>query len=314
MAAPRDARLSARRRHLAALLASVALVATAADDGLPPPTSPLKVDALASLVGWLEAAPAVTRLQFAAVALDELAASYADELASAARDPRSDHDVAATRRWRAAARTAIDQAHADAGALTSAPDIALFVDPGPTLRFVVQGRTVIVDAPRLSGPRTLYERIAGRFCAIAHCPDLFAPTPGAATATRSWANWSFGGAGTAQVETSSGLDFRFSDLEHMGTRKQAASALVQDLETLAQQLAWYRDHGTRIEWPALHIATLADGDAVLVVNSTGEYLRITPTAQRLPRGPLVSWLSASLDGRRFRYVFEHAETLFDVTP
>ncbi|MGE0486261.1 MAG: hypothetical protein AB7Q81_19080 [Gammaproteobacteria bacterium] len=307
---------AARRLGLAALLVAVIAAAaepepTPATTGLPPPTTPLTLDPLAGLITHLATAPATERLQFAAVALDELARRYDAELDAAARDPRSALDPAGTARWRAAAAQSIAEARALADSLTTAPDVQIFVDPGPTLRFVLHGRTVMVDAPRLSGPRTLNEHIAERYCRMTRCPDLFAPED-AAGGERPWSNWSFGGGEVARLDTSSGLDFRFADLERMGERKRAALDLVEALERSARQLAWYRQRGVLVEWPALHLATSPDsGAGVLVVNSAGEYLPFASRPWALPRGPLASWYRARLDGRRFRFVFDDAAALFD---
>jgi hypothetical protein len=326
MATPRDARLSRRPRFaarraahpfgLAALLlavvaAAAAPVATSVTAPLPPPTTPLALDPLAGLIAHLATAPATERLQFAAVALDELARRYEAELDAAAHDPRSALDAAGTARWRAAAAQSIAEARALAGSLATARDVQIFVDPGPTLRFVLHGRTVMVDAPRLSGPRTLNDHIAERYCAMTRCPDLFAPRDDEG-GERPWSSWSFGGREVARLDTSSGLDFRFADLERMGERKRAALELVEALERSARQLAWYRQRGVLVEWPALHLTSLPDsGAGVLVVNSAGEYLPFASRPWALPHGPLATWYRARLDGRRFRYVFDDAAAIFD---
>ncbi|MCP5200185.1 MAG: hypothetical protein H6977_09225 [Gammaproteobacteria bacterium] len=313
----RRRRSRARRAALGlGLAAALGAAAVGADDvpapPLPPPTTPLALDPLAALTRHLAAAPPTARLQFAAIALDELARRYADELEAAAHDPRDARDPAGAQRWRAAARHSIAEAHALAASLTTARDVAIFVDPGPTLRFVFHGRTVMVDAPRLSGPRTLNEHIAERYCRMAHCPEVFAPGDDLPAGDQPWSSWSFGGNQPARLETSSGLDFRFSDLEHMGERKRAALELVAALEHSARLLGWYRQRGVFVEWPALHIAALpGSGSSVLVVNTAGEYLPFAARSWALPRSPIAAWYRARLDGRRFRYVFENAETIFD---
>lgn len=297
---------------------SVAGFAPAATEGaqLPAPRRPLSATTpgtLERLVAHLEDAHAVERLRFAAFALDELARAYTDELAEAVADPRRGADPGALARWRAAARDNIDSLRASAARLAVAPDIRVFVDPGATLRFVVAGRTVLVDAPRVSGPDELNARIMRRYCERATCPERFAPLP--RSAPRVWTSWSFGAGVPALLETSSGLDFRFADMQDMGARKRHGRELVEALEASAHGLAGHVARGLQVDWSLLYLAAAPAGrGSALVVNAAGDWLAVPLAWRALPREPLARWYRARVDGRIYRHVFADGERLLRPAP
>lgn len=303
-------------RLLVTALLSVAALAVAADTQLPAPRRPLSAatpGTLERLVAHLDDAHAVERLRFAALALDELARAYADELASAATDPRAGTDPGTLARWRAAARDSIDGLHATAASLAVAPDVRVFVDPGATLRFVVAGRTVLVDAPRVSGPDELNARIVRRYCERAPCPETLAPSP--RSNPRVWTSWSFGADVPALLETSSGLDFRFADMQDMGARRRHGRELVVALETSAHELRGHLARGLQVDWPLLHLAAAPTGDgSALVVNAAGDWLAVALAWRPLPREPLARWYRARVDGRTYRHVFADGERLLRPAP
>ncbi|MEQ8492776.1 MAG: hypothetical protein RLW42_01015, partial [Gammaproteobacteria bacterium] len=309
-AQPRPARCLA-----AALLVLLSMQTPAAEpEALPPPRAPVASRALDHLVHYLAGSHPVERLRFAAVALDELARAYTDELDAAARDPRPAEDAANLARWRAAARATIAQLRATAAELASAPDVRVFVDPGATLRFVLDGRTVLVDTPRVSGPDTLNERIARRYCERAECPQRLLPAT-ATDAPRVWTSWSFGGGEPALLETSIGLDFRFADMRDMGTRKRRGRELVSALERSARLLAWHLERGLVVEWSLLHLAPAPAGDgSALVVNATGDWLAVPLAWRAVPQEPLARWYRARVAGRTYRYVFNNGESLLQPAP
>lgn len=278
---------------------------------LPAPRTALNVEPVAALVRHLRDAHPVERLRFAALALDELARRYAEALAVEARDPRPAKDPASRARWRGAARESIAAAHAEAARLALTANVDLFLDPGAVLRFIVAGRTVIVDDPDLGGDASLNGRVAERYCALADCPDVFGPAHATGEGQpRVWTSWSFGAREAAVLETSAGLDFRFRDRTHLTARKRGSLAFIRALERSAGELAWYRDRGVPVEWPSLHVTRGPGGGAVLVVNSAGDYLAFDAEPVALPREPLARWYRARLAGRSFRWVFEGSERFF----
>ncbi|MEQ8660500.1 MAG: hypothetical protein RLW62_06755 [Gammaproteobacteria bacterium] len=306
-----------RGRHAHACLLALALLAppsVAADPALPAPRAALTPDTLGTLVAHLATAHPVERLRFAAIALDELAAAYGAELDAAAADRRRNDDAANLARWRAGARASIARLHATAAELAHAPDVRLFIDPGDTLRFVLTGRTVLIDAPRVSGPDALNARIARRYCERAACPENIMSAADLA-APRVWTSWSFGANVPALLETSSGLDFRFADLQDMGARKRHGRELVSALERSARLLAWHRERGLVVDWPLLHLAPAPDGDgSALVVNAAGDWLPVPLAWRALPREPLARWYQARVAGRRYRHVFGDGERLLRPAP
>ncbi len=280
---------------------------------LPPPGAALRVASLAVLVDHLAGADPVERLRFAAIALDEHARAYEAELRAEAQDARPRSDPQSIRRWRAAAAASIAELREVGAALALSADVTIFVDPGATLRFILARRTVIVDAPRIADARELNERIVARYCRAAHCPDLIAPgRPGRDPSPEPVrATWSFAAGRPAVVETSTGLDFHFSDPSALATRRAEVTRLAGALQAAARELAWYRDRGAPIEWSVLHLTRRAeDGAAVLVVNRAGDYLVLDLPPLTLPREPLANWFRARLAGRTYHHVFASAEQVF----
>lgn len=303
-------RVSALVLLVATLGAAHAAVPSA--PGLPAPRHALTVEPVAALVARLREAHAIERLRFAALALDELAQSYSEALADSHDDTRPAPDPHALERWRSAARESVRRAREQAGALALAADAQMFIDPGMVLRFIIDGRTIIVDDPDLGESTGLNTRVVRRYCAVAPCPGVFGPLDDAPSdSTRVWTSWSFGAREAAVLETSIGLDFRFADRERLAERKRGSVAFVEALARSAAELAWFRDRGIPVEWDVLHLAAGPDGAAVLVVNAAGDYLALTVRPPALPREPLARWYRATLAGRRFRWVFEGAERLFD---
>ena len=290
------------------VLALTQLRATAGANALPPPNAPVTLDPLTLVAGWINDQPALERIRFVTIALDELARSYESELVTAARDRRKPRDPASLARWRAAARTAIDDARALAATLLPQDEARIYVDPGSSLRFVVHGRTVMVDTPRVGERANLGSRIVARYCGVVQCPELLAPR---SAQPRFRAGWSFSARQAAFVETSVGLGFRFDDLDDLRTRKQACETFVAALLASAEQVGWLRDRGALVEWDAFHLALLPDsGASVLVLNHYGDYVELSPRPYEVPRAPLTAWFRARLEGRRYEFVFDRADKIF----
>lgn len=299
------------RITLLLLLAAGWPVPASAVAQLPRPLAPLTLDPLTLLADWLRDVPPYERVRFATVALDEMANSYEEELRLAAGDRRVVRDPGAVRRWRAAARATIERSRALSATLLPHDNVRLFLGPGESLRFVLHGRSIMVDAPRLSGPRTLGERIVARYCARVVCPDIFEPARQAGPREHLWSGWSFSGRQPVFVETAIGLGFRFGDRSALASRKQVCDALVAALVDGAARLAWFRSRGAVLEWDAFHLAERpGGGGSVLVLNRYGDYLELAPEYYRVPREPLVAWFRARLSGGRYEYVFDAAGDIF----
>lgn len=298
-------------RPVIAVLA-LALMLPAGADELPRPRLPVRVSALMALTDFLHAGQPPDRIHFAGIALEELARSYDTEVFTADPEDKRNDDQQAESRWRSAAwdyAQSILELRAQLGRID---DVQVIVDPGQVLRLVIGERQVILDPPRLDGEDDLEARIAGRFCRIAACPPPeTVPDGGEDRRRRLWANWSFGRGQPPVLETSTGLHFRFADGEVSPARREAARELVGALDRLAVRLAWFRQRGLPVDWPALHLAALpGSGRAALVVNRAGDYLALEAPWRALPAPALQDWFRHRLAGRPARHIFDNAGEIF----
>lgn len=274
---------------------------------LPAPRTPLGADALRAIIAHLARSHPTERLQFAAIAFDQLAETYRAETVAGAR--ANDGDPATASRWQRAAWAEIARLERLAAQLPAIADAVILLEAGLVLRIVVGTESVLLDAPRVSDPHTLPAHVIERYCATAACP---ATTPPRQHRPRVWTGWSFGNRAPPVLDTSSGLRFQFSDTSHLRERQEAALELVAAFEQAAADLAWYGARGLTIDWQAFHLAALPDSDsAVLVVDDDGRYLPLELEWRDFPQDPLKRWFHAKLTGGTVQVVIDAAETVLE---
>jgi len=298
-----------RRVHLwsIGLLVNALLSAGAGAQALPAPRTPLGADALRAIIAHLARSHPTERLQFAAIAFEQLAETYRVETGSGAT--ARDGDPANAGRWQRAAWAEITRLEQLAGQLPATADAVILLEAGLVMRIVVGTESVLLDAPRVSDPHTLPARVIERYCAIATCP---ATTPPRHHRPRAWAGWSFGNREPPVLDTSSGLRFRFSDTAELRARQEAALELVTAFEQAADDLGWYVARGLIIDWTAFHLAPLPDSDrAVLVLDRAGTYLPLALGWRDIPQDALRRWFRAKLSGGNLEVVIDSAETILE---
>jgi hypothetical protein len=99
---------------------------------------------------------------------------------------------------------------------------------------------------------------------------------------------------------------RFADTRSLATLRELCSQLMQELETMAHELAWQRRHGVEVSWADLRIAATPGRPEHLVrMNGVGDSILVTVPILASSPGLLADvspWLRARLEG-------EHAPVL-----
>lgn len=277
---------------------------------LPAPRSPIGATAVEVMVEHLRGTHAIERLQFAAVALDELIQAYRAELGANALTRGGDPGSVA--RWRRAVSDEIAHLERLANRLLTTADVIILREPGPILRLVIGLESVLIDAPRVSEPLTLATRLIERYCASRTCPASTLRRQGS---VRTWASWSFSDHASPLLDTSSGLAFRFADTARLRSRLDAAIQMIDALERAAAALQWHRTQGVVVDWDSFHLARLpANGTTVIVVNAAGDYLPLDLSWREFPQAALMRWFRARLEGGERRQLIEDAEAVLEPAP
>lgn len=291
------------------LCAALMLHASVAAE-MPAPRSPVGVTAVDVMVEHLRSTHAVERLQFAAVALDELVQAYRAELGTKALARGGDPGSVA--RWRGAVNDEIAYLERLANRLLTTADVIILKEPGPVLRLVIGVESVLIDAPRVSEPLALAARLIERYCARRTCPENTFRRQGS---VQTWASWSFSDHAPPLLDTSSGLAFRFADTARLRARQDAAIEMIDALERAAAALQWHRAQGVTVDWDSFHLARLpANGTTVIVVNGAGEYLPLDLSWREFPQAALIRWFRARLEGGERRQLIEDAEAVLELAP
>lgn len=284
------------------------------------PAGPLNVLATA-----LERAPADVRADLAGIALDELAAAYAQEALQARGDQRHDAAERELQRWADAVdRLAVHLATL-AESVTSLTAVSIGVGPEHSLYLVIDGEPVVVNGPRTDRQAALEQRILERFCGLHPCAQLFAGTSPIAslpshTPTPANPHWRFSDAAGPVCSSGDGLDFAFRDSDNLLHKRSVCTHAIDELHTLAGAIMQHIASGARIEWNALAIrSAAATGAHEVQVDSDGSTLRLPLRLPLLAAAPrLLSearpWLAARSDGRQHRVVIENAEQLLALDP
>lgn len=262
-------------------------------------------------------APSELRADFAMAAITEMVAGYNEEALRARREARGRAGSRDLGRWSlavdayAAKLTMIaDGVHADTPiGITIGADNIIILD--------IDGRPVLLSSPRVREQSAFEERVLERFCYQHPCEELIAgyQPPQVAEATRDpEIVWTFSQQAGPTCSTSDGLEFQFLTMENIGPKRVACTRVVQELNNLAETLAWHIANGERIDWNrlAVHASPDASEDQVELA-AGGNTLRLPlPALAATPRlFELVRpWLAAKASGQpHYRLVILNADEL-----
>ncbi|MCO6411724.1 MAG: hypothetical protein J5I92_03180 [Thiogranum sp.] len=303
----------------AALSPGIAPVGAAAPQApaVDPGVLPWQLNAVAT---QLQGAAAELRADLAGIALDELATAYAQEALKARGDQQHHTADRELQRWADAVDRLATHLATLAESVTSLTAVHIDVSPEHSLYLVIDGEPVVVSGPRTDRQAALEQRILERFCNLHSCAQLFAgnariaslPTRAPAPANP---HWRFSDAAGPVCSSGDGLDFAFRDSNNLLHKRSVCKRVIDELNTLAEAIAYHSAGGARIDWDALAIrGASAEGAHEVQISRDGSTLRMPLHLPLLTAAPRLleearPWLTARIDGRQQRVVIENAEQL-----
>lgn len=305
------------------LLACLATLSTASASDTASP--------LARLAQSLTDAPAPLRADLAQAALLELSDAYSREAAAARADQARQTQGRDLRRWAAAIDNLAREYATLADTVTPFTPVTLRTGPDRVLYLNVAGKPIAVSGPRPREQAALERRILARYCQLNLCdPDSFAaivdptaPSFISGTATQSSASmrivphqphaatyWSFSPAGPV-CATDDGLEFQFTSADDLGQKRAACTAVVAELNRLADMLKHQLSLGTHIDWASIEVRSVPGNDLqqVTLNHAGGELFLRLDTLASVPELVALTrpWLAARARGDRYHLVVPHAD-------
>ncbi|NND66396.1 MAG: hypothetical protein HKN19_02305 [Halioglobus sp.] len=224
-------------------------------------------------VNYLHAAPAALRAEFAALALERLHHVYSAE-AELARDEFArngeDSDLL---RWSAAVEQFAAKLPLSVEEIRAGNEVALRIAAQEGVVVQVAGRVLLLVHPR-PGQQAAFERdVLNLFCARQPCdqftPGTVASEPIPVSRGDIRPQWRFSGDGARC--SFSGVTVKFGSNARMAQRRSLCVQLMNELFTLADEIAWQHRHAVEIEWDRLHIeASPRRPDHSVTLNRVGD--------------------------------------------
>lgn len=224
---------------------------------------------------YLQDAPRELRNGFAAIALSNLANAYFAE-ARLAREQAREHPHLMS--WSVRVDRYASQMPLLLEDIELGFPVRLSLGAEKSLAITVADRTVILSHPRLYEQGVFEQEILAAFCARHQCqqfsPDSRgeAPIPLSSSAIRP--QWSF--TDHESTCTYQGIAVRFKNTRNMANARLICGQFMQEVITLADELAWQRRHAVPIEWAQLLIQpTPHRPEHMLQVNGLGDTIMVT---------------------------------------
>ncbi|MCA8966521.1 MAG: hypothetical protein KDC48_16695 [Planctomycetes bacterium] len=279
--------------------------------------SPVPGLPLPELAREVAAAGAAERLDFALIAIDEMAAAFRREVEHIDSEAPAAGDAAARARWSSGTAAYAETLASLGDRALAAGDVAIHVDTVGDVLLFVDGTGLVVAGPRVAEPGLLAGAIAARFCRLHDCgrllpaPEDDEPATVAVTAAPPPAvEWSFSARGGATCRTEDGFDFLFRDLADLHDKRIACALVVAEFRAIAGRLRQLREQGVLVDLQWLSIDALAGGDGHrLTLNADGAYTRMALPALASTRGLLragLLWLEAQRLRRQGRLMLANA--------
>lgn len=271
---------------------------------------------LGQLAEGIASEPAALRADLARIALTEMAAAYAGEAKQARHEIQRSEDRAKLARWSSEVQKLADEYAGLAEILTETTPIEIGTGPEGSLFLHMADQLVVVSIPRLNEQAAFERQIVKRFCSLYRCEDLMdvplIPPPAAGRVTSATTRWSFRQDAGPTCSSPDGLEFVYRNTDGLGQKRETCTRVVTELNALASAIETEIAAGTRVDWQRLAILTSADGDERVILNGTGQYLRLSLPALA-PRRELLErvrpWLAAKVTGATYTLVITHAEQL-----
>lgn len=245
------------------------------------------------LVLTLQTAPAPWRVEFASLALTQLAAAYHDE-AGLARSPSPDDNT----RWSRSVDAYAYQLLFLKQDVEQAADVSIVQTAANDAIIALRGTRMMLSHPRPGQQRAFEQTLVEQFCQQRDC-GLEPLTPPTVETARSVSDikpdWLFTEEGT--VCRHQGLQLSFPRGSDTGALRLFCSALFNDVQTLQNELNKLQQFGVPIQWRNLSFNAATH---TLHLNHSGDTLMLDlPILQRHPKLlPLLQpWLADRIQGR-----------------
>lgn len=244
---------------------------------------------------------------FATQALEQLAEVYMAEADLARTEARKEQgkQAARLRGWSMAVDQYASQLLLLLDDVTEGYPVELVANREGSVSVTVADRAVILGHPR-PGQQAAYEQqVLTDFCARHDCVGLTASVlaaetvqPIPMTANPVSPRWTFTGSGP--VCSNEGVTVRFESTRQLAALRELCVQLMQELATLATELAWQGRHGVVVDWKALALsATPGRPGHLLRLNAPGDSILVTVPLLYGSPGLLVDiqpWLRARAAG------------------
>lgn len=237
----------------------------------------------------------------AQVAIDEMLRDYDTEIDRVERELRAGDPVKAeTYTWYRGTIETRNGLGEIRERLSEAISIEAVIEAGGIARLLIDGRSVMVDTPRLSGRAELLQRIARHSCDLIDCTSESAEVGQPARADRAEGVWSFSDRRAPAYEAKAGgVQCLFQDNTHLQLKTQACERLLGEMGQALAALREVQERGISIDWSAVRILAASGGAHRIVIDSYGNYLEATlPGLYRLGAQfeRVRGWLRESVTG------------------
>jgi hypothetical protein len=226
----------------------------------------------------LQNSSAEIQSDFASTGLRALVEVYIAEADLARNQAESEKTKAKLLGW----SRAVDQYARQLGLVLDDIELGLPVELQPNTAESVTvkagGRSVILSHPRVDQQASFEQRVLLDFCRRQNCQLLTAgseetaPIPVSASGVDPV--WTF--TETGLVCSYKDIELRFANARHLARWRMTCRQLLQELMTLADEVAWQGRHGVVVEWGSLAVhPTPQRPEHLVLLNSKGDSLLAT---------------------------------------
>ena len=265
-------------------------------------------------VQWAINAGSSDRAKFARVAIESMAAAYEDEIQGSFGASR---DVDAS--WRSGTGRYIAHLLDIAAEIHARSAVEIITEAHGTVRLVVDGRQVMLTAPRLDLQAQFERRIADLFCDYSECSGrhISLDTPLPRQGIDGTAVHAYRHQAAARGSNADGLQCVFKDKRHTKLKNDACLGLLRELRLLAASFAALKAHGKTIDWADVDITHAGSaGPQKLMFRRDGSFVRVDlPGLLRAPATwrEALPWIKANIHGRTVQHVVVLPENLAYLT-
>lgn len=209
-------------------------------------------------------------------------------------------DASPYARWSRSVASFADRLEADAGRIAPATPVAILSGPGGEIYLEVQGRPIMLSAPRPSRQTLLERRIVAHFCGLYPCDGLVADySERRDDRIATLPHWRFRVGPVPSCNTGTGLELLFNSERQLMDKRELCRRLFAELAALAQALATAQRRGVALEWERLRVDAVAAGPAAVLLNRDGDRLELAaPVLAASPRllELVLPWLIGVVEG------------------